>query len=1284
MRRRTTKHKQGLFIRFSKNGLLTVFRHTWTLLATFLVILAIFFTLFRALTPLVKQYRPQIQQQLSLWAGQDISIHDIETSWYWFTPVLRLNQVVIHNAQQHALRFNQVMVGIDLFSSILHWQVQPGVLYVDEAHLKIHQTEDNWKIEGFDLPNMAAEEDVQASDILPFIGILLAQDKVILKHVSAELSLKNGVHIPLTSLNFKADHHGQNYRIYSKAIIGKNPDIHMTVIANLSLDGNDLHKLSGQIYMSVSHADLPWLQTLIPQFPSQIKRGSAAVDAWFDLVHGHVTRVQASVDTNDLALLEPGRAKPRLFSTFTANMAWQRLSQGWQVSADHVFFTLDGVAWPENVLRFVHSGENADDHLYIKTVPFKQLLLTDLPWPAVVKPWLALKPKGALLHTELSWQNGQIHNLLTKFSHVSWRPKDKIPGLSGLSGAIYWQPSEGRLEVDGDHTILSMQKPLAPIPFDTFNGALDWKYLSQGLRLSLERLVLTHPNLVLSAAGAVDDPFGAAAHARVQMDFSAKDAQVWLPYIPSKGLKPKLDYWLKNGILKIAKASGQMRLSGLLSDFPFDNQNGEFSIQSHVNGVDMLINKDWPMNEDIDADIHLNGRNFLANVGQATLAGVPVHQVSISIPDIGLGKEMFLLHGVVKAPGDQIKAYVFASPLQKRFARWKAVSIEDPLGLELNLEVPLYPESDHVYAKGSLDFDQNIVSVDVVDNAAEFSDVSGRLQYSEYGLTSGSLNGILDGYPFTMQVQPLLGPKAGTELRFESEIDIDYLQYLVHHPAFSLMQGRVIVTGLWSVYPENADKDTLYLNTSLVGMALHLPKPFGKSIAEIVPMTVKVDFAPQQKMDLHLTYGQKAIGMLTMQHTANNHWRTTGDLHIGPGDISRKTTQGLRLSGTLANVNIDAWQRVLAKWPKDTSHSSLLESLNDADLTFDNVTFSGSKYANVSLHGHQNTPQEWLFNLQQKNVVGDFTYNWNKNSLSAHITHLNVEALQESSHSKWSPKIESIPNLNILIDQITYHDVEMGAITLKSSTQPGHWTLNKGTIQTPEYELIVKGDWVEQGKGSVSNIEANLSISKLAKAFERWHVTPAVDAHYGLMNLSGKWPGPIYDASLKKLNGNMSLTLKNGHISHLDRETEQKLGLGKLLSILSLQTIPRRLKLDFSDLVQKGFTFDLFKGNFNIQHGVMSTTDSHIDGPVAFGRMTGDLDLVNQLYDLDLRIYPYITASLPVVATLAGGPVAGIATWALSNLASKGMQRISGYSYKISGQWLKPVVQQVSLDKSVH
>ena len=95
----------------------------------------------------------------------------------------------------------------------------------------------------------------------------------------------------------------------------------------------------------------------------------------------------------------------------------------------------------------------------------------------------------------------------------------------------------------------------------------------------------------------------------------------------------------------------------------------------------------------------------------------------------------------------------------------------------------------------------------------------------------------------------------------------------------------------------------------------------------------------------------------------------------------------------------------------------------------------------------------------------------------------------------------------------------------------------------------------------------------------------------------------------------------------------------------------------------------------------MSTQDGYLDGPVAYAGMKGDLDLVKRTYDLNLNISPHITASLPVVATIAGGPVAGVAVWVANNIITQGIQKISGYGYKITGPWNKPVIQQLSIVK---
>ncbi|MCH9717535.1 MAG: AsmA-like C-terminal region-containing protein, partial [Gammaproteobacteria bacterium] len=106
-----------------------------------------------------------------------------------------------------------------------------------------------------------------------------------------------------------------------------------------------------------------------------------------------------------------------------------------------------------------------------------------------------------------------------------------------------------------------------------------------------------------------------------------------------------------------------------------------------------------------------------------------------------------------------------------------------------------------------------------------------------------------------------------------------------------------------------------------------------------------------------------------------------------------------------------------------------------------------------------------------------------------------------------------------------------------------------------------------------------------------------------------------------------------------------------------------------------------FDGHFVLAHGIMQTEDSAIDGPVARATIKGSLNLDKQLYDLSLHVSPYITASLPVVATIAGGPVAGLATWVASKIINQGMEKIKGYTYDVSGPWDEPVVQQVHIYK---
>src|SRR3989449_9463730 len=68
-------------------------------------------------------------------------------------------------------------------------------------------------------------------------------------------------------------------------------------------------------------------------------------------------------------------------------------------------------------------------------------------------------------------------------------------------------------------------------------------------------------------------------------------------------------------------------------------------------------------------------------------------------------------------------------------------------------------------------------------------------------------------------------------------------------------------------------------------------------------------------------------------------------------------------------------------------------------------------------------------------------------------------------------------------------------------------------------------------------------------------------------------------------------------------------GLGKLVSLMSLQALPRRLTLDFRDVFSKGFQFDRIAADAQIDHGLMAIKEFRMRGSAAQVELSGEADL---------------------------------------------------------------------------
>ncbi len=1259
-------------------------KRAWIALAVMMIMAAIIMTFFRIMTPLLNQHKQDVERQLTSLLGEQVSIKHMETSWYWFQPILKLDEVLVSEQGVPVLQLNKLLVGVNLFSSVLHWQIQPGILLIDDVQLTIRQTEQGWKIDGLRQGNELSS--MTPKSYLPVLQWLLIQQKIKVRNVSATVYLRDGTVLPIQSLAIQAAHHRGHYRIKGKVHLGQDAQTELTVQGDISFLSNLLETTEGELFFSAQHVQFsPW-KTLFEQYPYHVENGEGSFKVWLKYQNGHLSQVQSAVKLQDIEWNNRGaNTPPHQVDHLTANIAWRPTPTGWQWSADHVFLSTTKKTWPENAFILEYQMPTQDYRLYIKSLFVEPTLLTLFDWPSAATSILALHPTGQFDNSQIGFSDGHINYFLSRFSQLSWEAKENIPAVKHISGALYWQPTEGRLELDGENTILTLnhQKPLE---FRTVSMALDWKALNDAWRISLDRLLLEHPHLLLSARGVVDG-YSAQSAGNIQAtaEFSSKKAHFWLPYLPQDKLKPKLAAWLKQDIKRIAEANGHIVFNGALEDFPFDNKPGDFTVSTSLDGVDLFFNHDWPMVRQINAYLTVNKRELNADISEGYLySDLPVKKLNVHVSELGLGQDTLLVHGNVNAPANKMLSYIFVSPLQKHLQKLNVLSVQNNLDLDLALAVPLYPEKDDVSVQGSILFNDNDATVNLALQPLYLEHMLGTLFFDEHGVSESTLQATFLDEPIRLDISTLQGKKSATQIKLAGDFALSLLRKQWNVPLLTLMQGRASITGLITLVEDAKAWDHLQLMTSLQGVQIALPAPFGKKREEVAPLEVNAEFNFAKGIHLQTHYEDRLNSDVWFygKDKLFKPWR--GLICFQCKQAKSADTAGLILDGKLDTLDWSVWQAALNKLKNPSTSTQGLQAFRAIHLTLGMTTLLGQNLKNISIDATQMLENVWSVAIKQKaSVLADLRYQTTSNTLSGQITHLyftkspNDPAQNHDESMTLNPG--QIPNLSITVDSLHFNQMDLGKLTINGTTHANLWHLDEARLDSFPFTLSVAGTWFKQDMTDKTDIEATLKVHHLAKLLEIWGVPPVIEAQEGTMQLKGGWGGDFRAFSLKRIAGNLYIIFKNGRITHLDPATEEKLGLGKLLSILSLQTIPRRLKLDFSDLANDGYSFDQFEGQFVLKEGVMSTDNSAIDGPVAYASMKGNLDLDKRFYDLDLHVTPHITASLPVVATIAGGPIAGIATWAASKMLNPGVDKVTGYTYSITGPWLEPVVQQVHI-----
>ena len=166
------------------------------------------------------------------------------------------------------------------------------------------------------------------------------------------------------------------------------------------------------------------------------------------------------------------------------------------------------------------------------------------------------------------------------------------------------------------------------------------------------------------------------------------------------------------------------------------------------------------------------------------------------------------------------------------------------------------------------------------------------------------------------------------------------------------------------------------------------------------------------------------------------------------------------------------------------------------------------------------------------------------------------------------------------------------------------------------------------------------------------------------------WPGSPLDFSGAALNGNLSLNLEQGQFLKADP------GLARLVSVVNLQSLPRRIKLDFRDIFSEGFTYERIRGDLQFLNGQASTQNLRIIGVQASVMLEGTADIRRETQDLRVLVLPEFNAGLASLGYAAlVNPAVGLGAFVAQYILRNPVRELLSYEYRVTGSWEDPVVE---------
>jgi uncharacterized protein (TIGR02099 family) len=1234
----------------------------WSL-GAFVAFCALLVALVRVAYPMLPQYKPEIESRLSEVLGHPVTLGALSTYWRGQNPVLEVSGLEVEGV-------NSVSVAAAAFELNIPKSLREGHLIFNRFTIDTPVV----RITAAPAPaSRSVGTALLEQKLARVLALLLRQEQVALNGARLVYEVEGlppfALNVSGAQLQTLGDEHQlrivgalqqgsslAEFRFVAESVgdPGRNP-----VNLHFALPSIDAPQLN------------PWLSYL--QLP-QAQELSASLELWGAFRQRSLEFLNLKAASTVVSLPQQQMRDIRLSAALLHH------AQGYQAQIRSELTLNDKpVRLPLVVADWRASLQGRPDKLSIDTLDLAEVTgwLDD---PALVGDKLqdvlaTLKPQGRIANVNMHWQAPAADSFIVEADliDVSVQPWSGAPGLAHINGRLSHRRNLGSIDLDSE--AFAMHFPELNMPqwhYQFGRGRVSWSLGADAVEVSSGLLELKGEAVNASGRFFFRLPYDRDAQTDLALLIGVRDSDgvVFRDYIPPHEVGETTHAWLQQAIQGGQVRSGGFMLNANTRARLDDYQKPVVQLFLDVNGLQFGFDPQWPAVTDTEGYFLYRDFGFMVQA-KGRLLDSDVREAWVYHPP-----RTDLLHVVGHVQGDarDIRRILTETPVRAALGeqidqwRWSGSAQTDlDLNISLSNKRPPQVVASSRISEGRLESDSNRLA---------FEQLAGTLNYTtEQGLTSPELTGRLFGEALTGRIETQREARRGlvTTVTADGAVELDRLRRWLDLGVLAAAKGRTDYRAVLQLCGGTPACNRLMVHSSLRGVTVNAPEPLAKQAADARAFDLLLQLGLAPNMPLWINYADQFRGVFLLEPQGVQR----AQLILGAQVPELPEREGLWISGKVEHLDVTELQGFLER-------SGLLRSagtggglqLRRADLLVKSLNVGA-----LQLKDLQATVKPvaggWSFAGLNPILEGELRIPSSEQLPRLRLERLTLnDALPVADSGQRDGTgagiaAAELPALDVEVNNLQVRGKQLGRWLFGIRPDAGGATFQQ--IQGEIGGISVTGDAHWRSAGAQHTVMLlNFDGEDVAPFLEATGYGRLVESKHIHVDSGLIWPGAPWQFAVDKLAGNLNLLVKNGRIIEAGKSGQ----LLRVLGILNLETVGRRLRLDFSDLYAEGLAFDRMSASYLIESGIATTQQPFkLSGPSADMVLSGQLDLVNETVEQDMEVVLPVTKNLPIMGVLLGQPQVAGAVYLIDKLIGNRLEKFTTIRYHLSGDWSDPKLE---------